>query len=149
MLLRYPLRPGALGPEPVWWQGNVLFTFAVGVAVVLVLGREGKATAQAVVLTELLVAVGGLLVDFRWAGVGFFVSAYYLFVRRSSNALVVFVAANLALAVENGSPASLFALGCLAPAFGSASRCRRRGGFFYWFYPVHLSMVWSAAALAM
>jgi hypothetical protein len=93
------------------------------------------------VLAALLFVVGGLVVDFRWAGVGFFVSAYYLFLQRSSAALIVFLAANLALALENGSWASVFALGCVAAAFGSGSRCRRRGGFFYWFYPAHLSVI--------
>jgi hypothetical protein len=81
--------------------------------------------------------------------VGFLVTAYYLFVQRSSTALLVFLAANLALAVENGSWASVFALGCVAAAFGGVSGCPRRGAFFYWFYPAHLSLVWSVAALAM
>jgi hypothetical protein len=149
MLLRYPLMPGALGPGPVWWQGNVLFTFAVGIAVVLVLGREAKPGAPNVLLAALLFVVGGLVVDFRWAGVAFFVSGYYLFVQRSSTALVVFLAANLALAVENGSGASFFALACVAAAFGSVSRCRRRGRFLYWFYPAHLSLVWDIGALGI
>ncbi|MCU0895981.1 MAG: TraX family protein [Burkholderiales bacterium] len=146
MLLRYPLMPGIPGSEPVWWQGNVLFTFAVGVGVVLALGREAKPGAQHVLVAALLFVVGGLLVDFRWAGVGFFVSAYCLFVQRSSTALLVFLAANLALAVENGTGASLFALGCVAAAFGSVSPWRRRGGLFYWFYLAQLSVVWGIQA---
>jgi hypothetical protein len=149
MLLRYPLMPAIPGLEPVWWQGNVLFTFAVGVAVVLALEREAKPGAQQVLLAALLFVAGALLVDFRWAGVGFFVSAYYFLVQRSLTALFVFLAANLALGFENGSWASVFALGCVAAAFGSVSRCRRRAGFFYWFYPAHLSLVWGVGALRM
>jgi hypothetical protein len=149
MLLRYPLMPGFPGPGPVWWQGNVLFTFAVGIGVVLALGREAKPGVQHVLLAAVLFVVGGLLVDFRWAGVGFFVTAYYLFVQRSSTALLVFLAANLALAVENGSFASVFALVCVAAAFGSVSRCERPSGFFYWFYPAHLSLVWGVGALRL
>jgi hypothetical protein len=140
--------PGALGPGPVCWQGNVLFTFAVGIAVVLALGREAKPGAPNVLLATLLVVVGGLVVDFRWAGVGFFVSAYYLFVQRSSVALIVFLGANLALAVDNGSGAGLFALGCVAAAFGSVGRFRRRTGLvLYAFYPLHVVLLWAVRLL--
>jgi len=40
MLLRAPLMESRLGEDPVWWQGNVLFTFAVGVEAALLRGTR-------------------------------------------------------------------------------------------------------------
>ena len=144
MLLRYPTLSGEFTQAAVWWQGNILFTFAIGVAFALVIGRHRPFTPLQLGGSILLAVAGGALVDFRWAGIGYFVSAYYLFVERRTNALIAFILANIALAFENLSLASFLALPILIAATSGKGALRRRPGLFYAFYPLHLAAIWLA-----
>lgn len=118
-----------------WWPLNVMFTFAVAVAVVQALQLNRPAVALAVFV------VGGALVEYWWPGVALVVVTWMAAgSKRPSRYAVPAVITLAALCVVNGNLWALGALPLVVVLVQVAPYVRRSRWAFYVVYPVHLAL---------
>lgn len=142
------------------WGGNVLLTFALAVLAILLLElmREREAPALGfLLLLPILAAAAALHTDYGWMGVAAVV-LLYLCPRRRQQLLVLglwllyFYAGRCIPALGGTLSGDALAVylpqglcACLSlPLLALYSGERGHGGtwFFYWFYPLHLLILW-------
>lgn len=114
---------------------NVLYTFAAGLAVI------SQAEKGRVFLAAMLFLAAGLVVDYRWPGVGLLVSAFYLARSPSLVAWMAISACMVGLAWINGNFYALWALPVVFLASRVNFNVQRSPWAFYTLYPAHLAVL--------
>ena len=122
---------------------NVFFTLALGLAAVIVLQRSAGCEWKAFIALLISMTAAELLsTDYGAVGVAVIFVLYYFRDRRFLSCVLSFALLVL------GSLSSLYTI----PAFILIELYNgKRGGrlkyFFYWFYPVHLTALWTVGSL--
>lgn len=121
-------------PLAGWLPLNIMFTLALAVCVINILAEEGRHANRNALALALM---GGLFVDYQWAGLAYIVAVWGAYARRWSPWWIVAAAASLV--AVNGNFIALAAL----PLLWLASRLRldmpRAQLAFYAVYPAHLA----------
>jgi len=129
----------AAGPFVVmtghWLPLNVMFTFAVAMAVIA-LWQRGQDVAAVVVFLA-----GSLFVDYQWTGVALIVAGWSYFRTGRATAAAATLAALVGLAWPNGSFWALAALPVIAAVEMTAPCVPRLRWAFYAYYPAHLALL--------
>jgi hypothetical protein len=122
---------------------NILLTFAVGVAVMLLHERGQGAWAA------LVFVLGGALVEYWWPGLAVVVTAWLYFRTPTAGHALAAVASLSLLGVVNGSSWALLALPLVLLAAGVPLSVPRLRWLFWAFYPAHLAALSALVALGV
>lgn len=129
-----------------WYPLNILFSFSAAAIIIQLVERGG---ARSFAAAPLLFLVGGLLVEYWWAGIAMTLTAWYYVRCHSVFALVAWITATAAVGVlpwliahvpMNLNVWSLASFPVIAIAL--SLRLPRLRWFFYVFYPAHLAVIW-------
>lgn len=136
-----------------WWPLNVFFTLASIslIACLLSFSSKGRIKDLFRALAFVVFLVSGVVVEYFWPAIGFGVAAFTYFrlakipVPNWKKSILLILAAVMLYGIcsINGNYYALLAL----PLFFGASKIKitvnlRWKWFFYWFYPVHLCLIW-------
>lgn len=115
-----------------WLPVNIMFTLALGVFVINLLAHEG----EGVPIAAVLFLIGGLFVDYQWAGLAFMLAVWGAYARGWSPWWIL--AAAVSLWTINGNLVAVLALPLLWLASMLEVKMPRHQLAFYAVYPAHL-----------
>jgi len=122
-----------------WWPLNIMFTFLISTIIISILTSEMKLK---ILSSVVLFIVGGIFVEYNWAGLALIISFWSL-IKRSD--WISFFAVVLSLLMLNNLNHNFWATLAL-PLIFTASKIDfpipRIKHFFYYFYPLQLSLIW-------
>jgi hypothetical protein len=122
-----------------WWPLNIMFSFLISAIIISILSSTIK---QRYVIASIIFFIGGAFVEFAWAGIALTVS-FWWFVKRVD--LVSLSLIILSMIMLNNFNHNLWATLAL-PVIYLASKINlsmpRIKHFFYYVYPIQLSVIW-------
>jgi hypothetical protein len=122
-----------------WWPLNIMFSFLISAIIISILSSTIK---QRYVIASIIFFIGGAFVEFAWAGIALTVS-FWWFVKRVD--LVSLSLIILSIIMLNNFNHNLWATLAL-PVIYLASKINlsmpRIKHFFYYVYPIQLSVIW-------
>ena len=135
-----------------WYPLNILWMLFVATSAIYMFERNERCArgnhwwAFAAVAT---IAIGGAFVEFWWLGVCLVVFAWCYLKRPSAWAALCWFLSLLTLSVVNGNYWAAAAVVPLAVAMQSGQvTLPRAGGFCYFYYPLHLAMIYALKMIA-
>jgi hypothetical protein len=121
-----------------WWPLNIMASFALAAASMYLLERGGTGRVIAAVV---LLVVGGLFVEYWWAGLGIAMAAWSYARRPNWLALLLAALAFAGLHLVNSNWWALAALPVVVSASAVDLRVPRVRWLFYAYYPAHLAAI--------
>lgn len=121
-----------------WLPLNILFTLAAGTACVLLLERPTRLRQVAAIL---LFGAAGAVVDYGWAGLGLFVSSWYLFRSPSVFWGIALSGFLLWAGAQMQTQWGLVALPVFWLGFYVRVRLPRWRSALYYYYPIHFAVI--------
>ena len=122
-----------------WWPLNILFALLSLTAIIYYLEQQ---TIQGYLIACAVFIVGGSSVEFWWPVLAFGIAVWWYCKTPQLTALIIAVVALLLLRLINGNDWALAALPVLFLSATVNIPMPRYQWLFYYFYPVHLSLLW-------
>lgn len=128
-----------------WWPLNILFALLSMTAIIYFLEQQTKSgylSACAVFI------IGGSSVEFWWSILAFGIALWCYCKKPHIAPLIIAMVALLSLRIINGNYWALAALPFLFASTTVTLPVPRYQWLFYYFYPVHLTLLWFSTRLA-
>lgn len=122
-----------------WWPLNVMFTLLAASAVLFLIHQGSRMNVIAAVTVFL---VAGTLVEFWWPALSICLAVWWYCRKPSLIALALLIASCAALWFINGNFWALVAIPFVALAAQINLQVPRIKWLFYFYYPIHLSVLW-------
>ena len=122
-----------------WWPLNILFALLSLTAIIYSLEQQ---TLPGYLIACAVFIVGGSSVEFWWPVLAFGSAVWWYCKTPQLTALILAVVALFLLRLINGNDWALAALPVLFLSTAVNIPMRRYQWLFYYFYPVHLSLLW-------
>ena len=122
-----------------WWPLNILFALLSLTAIIYYLEQQ---TIPGYLLASAVFIVAGSSVEFWWPVLAFGIAVWWYCKTPQLTALIIAVIALLLLRLINGNDWALAALPVLCISTAINIPMPRYQWLFYYFYPVHLSLLW-------
>jgi hypothetical protein len=122
-----------------WWPLNILFALLSLTAIIYYLEQQ---TITGCLIACAVFIVGGSSVEFWWPVLAFGIAVWWYCNTPQLTALIIAMVALLLLRLINGNYWALAALPTLFISTTVNIQMPRYQWLFYYFYPVHLSLLW-------
>ena len=122
-----------------WWPLNILFALLSLTAIIYYLEQQ---TIKGYLIACTVFIVAGSSVEFWWPVLAFGIAVWWYCKTPQLTALIIAVVALFLLRLINGNHWALAALPVLFLSTAINIPVPRYQWFFYYFYPVHLSLLW-------
>ena len=122
-----------------WWPLNILFALLSLTAIIYYLEQQ---TITGYLIACTIFIVGGSSVEFWWPVLAFGIAVWWYCKTPQLTALIIAVVALFLLRLINGNDWALAALPVLFLSTAINIPMPRYQWLFYYFYPVHLSLLW-------
>ena len=138
-VLSTPAYLGLGGVQHGWWPLNILFTLLVLTAILRLMTLR---THVGYVASAALFFVAGFVVEYCWEALALGIAAWWYCRQASWVALAMGVSALSSLWLVNSNGWALATLPAIWIASCFTLTVPRRRWAFYWFYPIHLAVLW-------
>lgn len=129
---------------PQCWPLNILFSLAIATTILYLYQKGG---IESYLLALILLFFGGSFVEYNWAGLFLCLFAWWYFKTNTFVALLAFLASYWFLDNLNGNAWALLSLPLIIAASLVDLRIKRIRHFFYFYYPIHLSLLYLLRSL--
>lgn len=127
-----------------WWPLNILFALLAMTVIIYCLEQQ---SVVGYVIASAVFIVGGSSVEFWWPALAFGVAIWWYCKTPKFVALLVAVLALALLRVINGNYWAIAAIPILSTSIAVNIPIPRYKWVFYYFYPLHLSILWLSTKL--
>jgi hypothetical protein len=128
-----------------WWPLNILFSLLSMTAIIYCLEQQ---TFSGNIIAFAAFIVGGSLVEFWWPALVFGIAIWWYCKTPRIAALIIAVLALASLRIINGNYWAIAALPILGASCAINFPVPRYKWVFYYFYPIHLSILWLSTRFA-
>jgi hypothetical protein len=122
-----------------WWPLNIMFTFLVSAIIISILSSAIK---QRYFIALILFVIGGAFVEYAWAGIALTVSFWWFIKRADWVSLLLIILSMIMLNNFNHNLWATLALPIIYLASKINLPIPRIKHFFYYVYPIQLSVIW-------
>ena len=122
-----------------WWPLNIIFSFFISIIIISTLASTIK---QRYLIALTLFVIGGAFVEYAWAGIALTVSFWWFIKRSDWISLLLIILSMIMLNNFNNNLWATLALPLIYLASKINFSIPRIKHFFYYVYPIHLSMIW-------
>jgi hypothetical protein len=128
-----------------WWPLNILFALLSMTAIIYFLEQH---TISGYIIACAVFIVGGSSVEFWWPALAFGIAIWWYCKTPRITPLIIAVVALVSLRIINGNYWVIAAIPILFASAAVNIPAPRYKWVFYYFYPIHLSMLWLSTRLA-
>jgi hypothetical protein len=122
-----------------WWPLNIMFTFLLSAIIISILSSTIK---QRYFIALILFVIGGAFVEYAWAGIALTVSFWWFVKREDWISLSLIILSMIMLNNFNHNLWAALALPIIYLASKINLSIPRIKHFFYYVYPIQLSVIW-------
>jgi hypothetical protein len=122
-----------------WWPLNIMFTFLISAIIISILSSTIK---QRYLITLIVFVIGGAFVEYAWAGIALTVSFWWFVKRADWMSLSLIILSMIMLNNFNHNLWATLALPIIYLASKINFAIPRIKHFFYYVYPIQLSVIW-------
>jgi hypothetical protein len=122
-----------------WWPLNIMFTFLISAIIISILSSTIK---RQYLIALIVFVIGGTFVEYAWAGIALTISFWWFVKREDWMSLSLIILSMIMLNNFNHNHWATLALPIIYLASKINFAIPRIKHFFYYVYPIQLSLIW-------